>query len=320
MYRPNTALMTALLLACGGEDISEKSTETMPTIEFEIPLPPVDTDFPTHEETDTDTDTDSDSDSDSDPISLFDQLGGEAGVHLVIDDFLVNVTENSEINWFFANTDLVALNASLYDLVCEAAGGGCAYTGEDMLTAHEGMAITDAQFDSMAGDLLETFDSLAIPYTAPAFDGGLPADSLVLVILGMRGDIVSDAAGDIVYFNQLGGHAAVEAVIDGLLTNVGDDPRINGFFATTDLEELDRLLVEQVCEATAGFCAYSGRDMATTHEGLCITDADFDALVEDLLAALDTLGVPYSPALDGSGLADALLLVLLGMQGDIVEC
>jgi hemoglobin len=299
------------LLACGPGETTDESVPSDPTVTFDIPPPDVDTDFPTDGETDTDTDT---------APSLFDDLGGEAAVHAVIDGFLVHVAANAEINWFFANTDLVALNTSLYDLVCETTGGGCAYTGADMASAHVGMAITDAQFDSMAGDLLATLDDLGVPYTAGTFDGGLPADILVSAILDMRGDVVTDAAGDLVYFNQLGGHAAVEAVIDGLLANVAADARINGFFATTDLVELDRLLVEQVCEATGGHCAYSGRDMATAHAGLCIGQADFDALVEDLLLALDALGVPYSANLDGSEIADDLLNVLLGMQGDIVTC
>ena len=55
---------------------------------------------------------------------------------------------------------------------------------------------------------------------------------------------------------------------------------------------------------------------------------DFDALVEDLLAAINKStrydpengsAPPYSAALDGSGLFDTLLIVLSGMRGDIVE-
>ena len=52
------------------------------------------------------------------------------------------------------------------------------------------MAITDAQWDALVGDLLAALDTLSIPYTAPSFDGGLPADALVTVLAGMHDDIV----------------------------------------------------------------------------------------------------------------------------------
>jgi hemoglobin len=121
-----------------------------------------------------------------------------------------------------------------------------------------------------------------------------------------------------VYFNQLGGHAAVELVIDTFLTNVLEDPEINGRFAVTDAAVLRGHLIDQVCQATGGYCTYTGRSMLDAHTGMNITEDEFNFLVGDLLRALDTLGVPYSEGLDGSGLADALLLALLGMKGDIV--
>jgi hemoglobin len=112
---------------------------------------------------------------------------------------------------------------------------------------------------------------------------------------------------------------AVEAVIDGLIANVGADTRINGFFADSDLVVLDMMLVDQVCEATGGYCTYKGEDMVTAHTGMGITDDEFNYLVEDLLMALDTLGVPYTPGtFDGGVGADTLIQVLAGMRGDIV--
>ncbi len=130
---------------------------------------------------------------------------------------------------------------------------------------------------------------------------------------------MTDADGSTVYFNQLGGHAAVTAVVDTFLGNVGGDARINGRFASTDLVNLGNLLVEQICDATGGYCVYSGQDMLTAHAGMCISDAEFDAMVEDLFATYDDMAIPYSETLDGSELGDTLALTLAGMRGDIVE-
>lgn len=119
------------------------------------------------------------------------------------------------------------------------------------------------------------------------------------------------AAGRSLY-DRLGGKPAITAVVDQFVANVAADKRINGRFATTDIPRLKGHLVDQVCSATGGPCTYRGRDMATTHQGMKITTDDFNALVQDLVAALDTFKVPAQEKNE--------LLALLGpMKKDIVE-
>lgn len=113
-------------------------------------------------------------------------------------------------------------------------------------------------------------------------------------------------------YERLGGKPAITAVVDEFVGNVAKDARINGRFATTDIPRLKGHLVDQVCAATGGPCIYTGRDMKTTHVGMRISNADFTAMVEDLVSALNTFKVP--------GREQKELLGLLGsMQSDIVE-
>jgi hemoglobin len=113
-------------------------------------------------------------------------------------------------------------------------------------------------------------------------------------------------------YDRLGGKTAIAAVIERFVTNVAHDTRINGRFATTDIAQLKKNLTDQVCMATGGPCTYTGRDMKTTHAGMRLTNADFNALVEDLVAALDAFKVP--------GPDQKELLGILGpMKKDIVE-
>ena len=93
-------------------------------------------------------------------------------------------------------------------------------------------------------------------------------------------------------YDRLGGKPAITAVVDKFVGNVAKDDRINGRFATTDIPRLKGHLVDQVCSASGGPCTYSGRDMITTHKGMGITNAEFSALVEDLVTALNTFKVP----------------------------
>ena len=113
-------------------------------------------------------------------------------------------------------------------------------------------------------------------------------------------------------YSRLGGKPAIVKVIDEFVGNVAKDDRVNGRFATTDIPRFKGHMVDQVCAATGGPCTYSGRDMVTTHKGMGITNAEFSAVVQDLVAALNTLNVPKAEQKE--------LLGLLGpMKSDIVE-
>lgn len=93
-------------------------------------------------------------------------------------------------------------------------------------------------------------------------------------------------------YQRLGGMDAIKAVVDDFVANVAADNRINKFFAHADVPRLKRLLAEQICAGTGGGCAYTGRDMVSAHQGMNISDADFSALVEDLVKSLNKFKVP----------------------------
>ena len=93
-------------------------------------------------------------------------------------------------------------------------------------------------------------------------------------------------------FDRLGGKPAIEAVVEEFVGRTTTDPRIKHRFHNTDAAELERLLVEFVCKATGGPCEYTGRDMKTVHAGMDLVEEEFNALVEDLVGALDKLEVP----------------------------
>lgn len=113
-------------------------------------------------------------------------------------------------------------------------------------------------------------------------------------------------------YDRLGGKAAIEAVADQFIANVGADTRINFFFADTDPADFKTKLVDQLCQATGGPCVYKGRDMKTSHAKFRIKEEHWDALVQDLIAALDRFSVPEREK-------GELLGLLAPMKGDIVN-
>ena len=112
-------------------------------------------------------------------------------------------------------------------------------------------------------------------------------------------------------YDRLGGKDAITAVVDDFVANVAADTRINARFANADIPRLKTMLVDQICEATGGPCKYTGKDMRTSHTGMKITEAEFNALVEDLAQALDKHKV-------GETEKSQLLGALGAMKGDIV--
>ena len=113
-------------------------------------------------------------------------------------------------------------------------------------------------------------------------------------------------------YTRLGGKPAITAVVDEFIGNVAVDKRINAFFANADIPGLKGKLVDLICQGTGGPCTYTGKDMKAAHEGMAVKEAAFNALVEDLVAALDKFKVPEKEK-------GELLGILGPMKGAIVE-
>jgi hemoglobin len=113
-------------------------------------------------------------------------------------------------------------------------------------------------------------------------------------------------------FDRLGGKPAITAVVSDFRKRVAQDGRINGKFARTDMPRLEAMLVAQVVEATGGPGHYTGRDMREAHQGMRVTDGEFGALVEDLVATLNSFKVPKAEQ-------DELLGILGPLKPEIVE-
>jgi hemoglobin len=112
-------------------------------------------------------------------------------------------------------------------------------------------------------------------------------------------------------YDRLGGKGAIQAVVDDFIGNVAADTRINKRFANAVIPRLKTKLVEQICEASGGPCKYTGASMLDAHRGMNVTDAEFTALVEDLVKSLDKFKVPSQEK-------GELLSALGGMKPQIV--
>ena len=96
-------------------------------------------------------------------------------------------------------------------------------------------------------------------------------------------------------YRRLGGYDVIAAIIDDMFALLRADPAFARFGSgrSTDSHLRARqLLVDQMCELTGGPCHYIGRDMKTSHAGLAISEAEWDANMKHADAALGMNGVP----------------------------
>jgi hemoglobin len=125
-----------------------------------------------------------------------------------------------------------------------------------------------------------------------------------------------DAKKEDTLYTRLGKTEGISAVVDQFLANVVADNTINGKFAATvsssdRVQALRNNLIDQICQGTGGPCTYKGKTMLQAHTGMNITDAEFNALVADLVASLDKYKVPEKEK-------NELLAILGPMKTDIV--
>jgi hemoglobin len=113
-------------------------------------------------------------------------------------------------------------------------------------------------------------------------------------------------------FEQLGGTAGIEALTEDLLVRSADDPRIAFQFAEADIAHLHAQLSIHLCAISDGPCTYTGRDMRAAHLGLGITEAQVNALVENLIDAMDARDIPVTTQ-------NALLARLAPLRGEMLH-
>ncbi len=124
---------------------------------------------------------------------------------------------------------------------------------------------------------------------------------------------VPETAGQSLY-KRLGGYDAIAAVTDDFIGRLVADRQLSRFFtgASTDSKKrIRQLVVDQLCAASGGPCVYIGRTMKASHEGLGITENDWQAAVNHLVATLDKFNVGQKEKGELLGLASSL-------KGDIV--
>ena len=122
-------------------------------------------------------------------------------------------------------------------------------------------------------------------------------------------------SGEKSLYERLGGYNAIAAAVDDLLPRLFSDPQIGDYWKgkSNDSKKRERqITVDFFCEALGGPVNYTGRDMKTSHEGIGISESDWEVFVKHTVATLEHLEVPEREK-------NEFLAAAASLKGDIVE-
>ena len=100
----------------------------------------------------------------SQPQTLYSELGGEAKVTEIVNNFVTEIEQEPVILAYFEGSDIDRFIAKFEEQICMVSGGGCQYTGDTMEQVHGGMNISEKDFNLTVDLLINAMDKANVPH------------------------------------------------------------------------------------------------------------------------------------------------------------
>jgi hemoglobin len=127
--------------------------------------------------------------------------------------------------------------------------------------------------------------------------------------------LTQDQTNSETLYGRVGGYDTIAALVDDLVARMAADPALARFtsgYAQDSRRRRRQLIVDQLSEAAGGPSYYTGRSMKVSHQGLGITETEWNAVVAHFVASMDRCGINKVEA-------GELLTIFTGTKPDIVE-
>lgn len=92
-------------------------------------------------------------------------------------------------------------------------------------------------------------------------------------------------------YEELGGQEAIVSLADHFILEIAFDDRVLPRFMDSNVERFREKIIEHFCWIADGPCLYTGDSMVQVHAGMQISSPEFNAVVENLIAAMDKTGI-----------------------------
>jgi hemoglobin len=113
-------------------------------------------------------------------------------------------------------------------------------------------------------------------------------------------------------YERLGGRDGITRITRTLIENHMANPLVNARYAASDMDKVERRVIEFFCAGAGGPETYTGRDMLATHKGMNVSEQEFVAVVDDAMSALDAHGIDASTRSE-------VLAILWSLKGQVIR-
>ena len=117
--------------------------------------------------------------------SLYQKLGGYDAIAAMVDDFTGRMIADKQLGRYsigLCTNSKKKFRQLIVDMLCEATGGPCTYTGRDMKTVHTGLNITESDWQVSVKLLTATLDKFKVPQKEK--------EDVFAAVSGLKSDIV----------------------------------------------------------------------------------------------------------------------------------
>lgn len=116
-------------------------------------------------------------------------------------------------------------------------------------------------------------------------------------------------------YTRLGSWDGIHQIVTDTIANHMNNPAISHYFAEADADKLAGHVTTFFAAGTGGPNKYEGRDMTTAHADMGLSNADFDTVIEDVMAALDKNDVQDAEKAEVASILESLRPAVMGTGG-----
>jgi hemoglobin len=95
-------------------------------------------------------------------------------------------------------------------------------------------------------------------------------------------------------YDALGQYEGITNITHQLILVIAQDERVKHRYKDANMQRFKKGLSDYICVAVAGPCEYTGDTMQMVHAGHNYTNTEFNAIVDDLILAMEQLGIPVA--------------------------
>ena len=96
--------------------------------------------------------------------TLYDRLGGEAGVKRIVNDGIDLYFSDPRLHTYFDNINPAWLKPRFATYICAVSDGPCTYRHRSMAATHKALHVNEAAFDATVEDLQQAMRQQAVPF------------------------------------------------------------------------------------------------------------------------------------------------------------